>query len=189
MTELHHSSDISKEQHRKLLPFLSFEREKVDATSYDCEMTILDFDKVPDNRYPYGIVKIDEHLDANDLVDIVNKTLTVNEQIKILKKTENSTSDSQNNFADIEDDNICEIEVKEVVDCSQLSFINVKSLAKGKEKCHDLNIKVDKDQPSTSKVFDPDHVTVEDSQTDSDDDDDVSKETIDPNVSKETKTP
>ena len=48
-------------------------------------MTISNFDKVPDNRYPYGIVKIDEHLDANDLVDIVNNTLIVNEQIKIFQ--------------------------------------------------------------------------------------------------------
>ena len=29
LTTLHHSSEISKEQHRKLLPFLKFKREKV----------------------------------------------------------------------------------------------------------------------------------------------------------------
>ncbi|XP_023737287.1 uncharacterized protein LOC111885248 [Lactuca sativa] len=172
ITELHHSSDISKEQHKKLLPFLSFEREKGDATSYDSEMTISDIDKVPDNRYRYGIVKIDEHLDANDLVDIVNKTLIAHEKIKILKKNQNSTSDSQSNFADIGDDNINEIKVEE-----------------GKEKCQDLNIKVNKDQSPTSNVFNPDHVTVEDSQTDNDDDDEVSKETKDPNVLKETQIP
>ena len=40
----------------------------------------------------------------------------------------------------------------------------------GKEICHDSNIKIDKDQPSTSKVFNPDYVTVKDSQNDSDDD-------------------
>ena len=126
LPELHHSCEISREQHRKLLSYLAFEREKVDETSYDCEMNSLDFDKVPDNRYTYGIVKIDDFLDANELVDIVNETLTKNEQIKILKRTKNLTSDSQTNFADIEDDydNISEIEEEEVVDCSQLSVIN-----------------------------------------------------------------
>ena len=60
LTTLHHSSNIRKEKHRKLLPFLVFEREKVDSLSYDCEKTIAEFDKVPDNRFAYGIVKIDE---------------------------------------------------------------------------------------------------------------------------------
>ena len=39
---------------------------------------ISEFDKVPNDSYAYGIVKIDECIDANDLVDIVNKTLTKN---------------------------------------------------------------------------------------------------------------
>ena len=39
-TEMHHSSEICKEQHRKLLPFLAFKREKIDETSYDCEKNI-----------------------------------------------------------------------------------------------------------------------------------------------------
>ena len=87
-------------------------------------------------------------MNANELVDIVNETLTKNEQIKILKRTENSTSDSQNNFADIEDDyhDMNEIEAEEVVDCSQLSVINVTYIAKGKEKCNDSLVKIDTDQ-------------------------------------------
>ena len=55
LTALHHSSEISKEQHRKLLPFLEIEREKVDVVSYDCENTIAQFDKIPDDRF-VGIV-------------------------------------------------------------------------------------------------------------------------------------
>ena len=58
LTALHHSSEISKEQHRKLLPFLEYEREKVDVVSYDCENTIAHFDKIPDDRFAYGIVRI-----------------------------------------------------------------------------------------------------------------------------------
>ena len=86
LTTLHHSSDIIKEQHRKLLPFSAFRREKIDSISYDCKNKIDVYDKVPIDSYAYGIVKISECLDANDLVDIVNETLTKNEQIKILKR-------------------------------------------------------------------------------------------------------
>ena len=71
--------------------------------SYYYEKTITEFDKIPDNRFAYGIVKIDEYLDANELVDIVNETLTKNEQINILKRTKTSKFDSQSNFVDLED--------------------------------------------------------------------------------------
>ena len=64
-----------------------------------------------DNWFAYGIVKIDEYLNADELVEIVNDTLTKSEQIKILKRTENSKLDSQFNFVDIDDnsDSISEI--------------------------------------------------------------------------------
>ena len=130
-------------------------------------------------------MKIDEYLDANELVNIVNETLNNNEQIKILKRTENSKSDSHTNFVDIEDDSydISEIEDEEVVECSQFSVINVTSMVNDKEKCNDSTFKVDTTQPSTSKGHDLYHVTIEHSQTDSDDDnDDVTKETIIPRV-------
>lgn len=65
-------------------------------------------------------MKIDECLDENELVEIVNETLTNNEQIKILKRIENSTLDSRNKFVDIEDDSddMSEIETEEILDCS-----------------------------------------------------------------------
>ena len=95
---------------------------------------IADYDKVPNDSYAYGIVIINEHLNVDDLVHIVNETLTKNEQVKILNMTENSTLGSQQNFVDIEDnsDNISEIEAVKCLDCSRLSVINVNSLAKGK---------------------------------------------------------
>ena len=66
--------------------------------SYDCENTIADFNKVADNRFAYGVVKIDEFLNADELVNIVNESLTKDEQVKILKRTEHSKLDSQLNF-------------------------------------------------------------------------------------------
>lgn len=86
------------------MPFLDFSREKIDLTSYNYDRKIYEFDKVPNDSHAYGIVKTDEYLDANDLVDIVNDTLPKNEYIKILKTIENLTSNCQNNFADIVDD-------------------------------------------------------------------------------------
>ena len=73
----------------------------------------------------------------------MNKTLNKNEKLKILKRTENLTSDSQTNFAYIEDnsDNISEIGEEEAVDCSKLSVINVTSINMGKEKCDESLVK------------------------------------------------
>lgn len=177
LTALHHSSDISKEQHRKLFPLLAFEREKVDVVLYDCENTIVDFNKVLDDRFAYGIVKIDEFLNVDELVNIANESLTKDEQVKILKRTKHSKLDSQLNFADIDENSdnlseISEIEEEESIDCSQLSIINITSKAKGKEIVNDSMVKDDIGRPSTSKYFDFDYVEVRDSQTDSSDDED-----------------
>ena len=166
LTALHHSSDISKEQHRKLLPFLEYEREKVDVVSYDCESTIAQFDKIPDDRYPYGIVKIDEFLNADELVNIVNESLTKSEQVKILKKTENSTLASQFNYADIDENSdkvseIIETEEEEEVYCSQLSIVNITSKIKGKEIIVDSIVEDEIDKPSTSQHCKFDNVEVE----------------------------
>ena len=64
----------------------------------------------------------------------MNETLTKTEQVKILNMTETLALDSHQNFAYIEDesDNISEIEEVEIVDCSQLTVINVTSMSKGK---------------------------------------------------------
>ena len=149
-----------------------FEREKIDSISYDCEKKISEFDKVPNDSYAYRIVKTDEYLDANDLVHIMNETLTKTEQIKISKKIKNLTFDSHHNFVDIEDDsdNISGIEEEETVDCFQLFVINVTSMAKGKKICNDSLEKVNTDQPSTLKAHDYDHVEVKDHDSDSDED-------------------
>ena len=76
--------------------------------------------------------------------------MTKNEQIKILKRTENSKSDSQSNFVDLEDNSdniskIIEIEEEEVIDCSQLSIINVTSVVKGNEQCKNYEVKIEND--------------------------------------------
>ncbi|XP_052624916.1 uncharacterized protein LOC128132402 [Lactuca sativa] len=124
----------------------------------------------------YYLEKLEEVRAKAKGLSLVAKGVDENE---VLKRTKNLKFDSQSNYADIEDDSndISEIEEEEVIGCSQLSVINVTSMAKGKEKGDDYKVKVDTTQPSTSKVHDHDHVTVEGSQTYSDDDDDVSKET------------
>lgn len=69
------------------------------------------FDQVPNDSYAYGVVNIDEYLDAGDILNIVNDMLRKNEQAKILNKTESSTQFSQEKFSDIDDNsnNISEI--------------------------------------------------------------------------------
>ena len=58
LIDLYLSPDISKEHHRS----------QIDSTSYDYEKKISEFDKVPNDSYAYGIIKIHECLDAKDLV-------------------------------------------------------------------------------------------------------------------------
>lgn len=71
-------------------------------------------------------MNIDEYLDVDELVDIVNDTLSKNEQMKIFNKVEFSTQCSQENFIDIEDDydNINETKEEEYVDCLNLAVIS-----------------------------------------------------------------
>ena len=68
--------------------------------------------------------------------------------MQILKRTENQTSDSQTNFADIENDsdNISEIEEEEVVGYTKLYVINATSINKGKVKCDESLVKNYTDQ-------------------------------------------
>lgn len=70
--------------------------------------------------YAYRIVKINECLNADDLLHIVNENLTKNERVKILNMTENSLFVSQQYFVDMEEDSdyISEIEEEEISDFS-----------------------------------------------------------------------
>ncbi|XP_052622370.1 uncharacterized protein LOC128127731 [Lactuca sativa] len=112
-------------------------------------------------------------------------------KIRILKKIENSTSNSESNFVDIENnsDNISEISDLEDVDFSQLSVINVANSFKGKDKCEDLLVKIDTDQPSTSKVCDMEFVEIHDSQTDDSDNEEESTNSKTNKSSKEVEIP
>nr|KAJ0198423.1 hypothetical protein LSAT_V11C700376100 [Lactuca sativa] len=105
LTALHHLSEISKEQHRKLLPFLEFERKKVDVVSYDCENTIAQFDKIPDDRFAYGIVKIDEILNANELADVDDNSDNVSE-ISEIEEEEEDENDKPSTSQTCDFDNV-----------------------------------------------------------------------------------
>lgn len=73
-----HSSDICKEKHNKLLPFTTFKRELVNETTFDCERKVADYDTIRNDSYAYGIVNLNDCLDSDELVDIVNDTLSKN---------------------------------------------------------------------------------------------------------------
>ncbi|XP_052619531.1 uncharacterized protein LOC111895070 [Lactuca sativa] len=115
---------------------------------------------------------------------------------KILKKTETSTLDSQNNYADVDNNSdnmseISEIEEEEEIDCSKLSVINITSKVKGKEILANSIVKVDTEKPSTLQLFDFDDVEVQSSQIDDTDDDEENVKTScecekEKNVSTET---
>lgn len=83
LTWLHHYSNISKEQHHKLLPLIEFKKEHLGKLSYECE--IIDPSKnIPNNTYVYGLVHVEKFLDYDDLLKNVNDTLTIYEHCKIM---------------------------------------------------------------------------------------------------------
>lgn len=75
----------------KLLTFITFKRELVDDTMFDCESKVIEYDTIPNSSQAYNIVNINEYLNVDELVYIVNETLNKKEQIKNLNKTENLT--------------------------------------------------------------------------------------------------
>ncbi|XP_052627545.1 uncharacterized protein LOC128134134 [Lactuca sativa] len=105
ITELHHSCEISKEQHRKLLPFLAYERAKVDNISYDCEKEIADCDKVLNDNEISEL----EDVDCSQL-SIVNVASNSKEKEKvkdfIVENETDTTSTSkvgELNYVDLKD--------------------------------------------------------------------------------------
>ena len=67
-------------------------------------------------------------MNADELVDIVNESLTKSEQVKILKKTETSSLASQFNYADIDDNSDNVSEISEIEEEKRLIVLNCQSL-------------------------------------------------------------
>ena len=63
--------------------FINFKHELVYETTFDCESKVVKYDQVPNYSYAYGVVNINDCLDVDDLVNIMNGTLSKNEQVKI----------------------------------------------------------------------------------------------------------
>lgn len=76
--------------------------------------------KVPNNTNAYGIVFIEKYLDTNQLVQIVNDSLKVKEQVQTIKLSEQSLKNIQEYYADIEDksDTLSGISEEISTDCS-----------------------------------------------------------------------
>lgn len=85
-TRLYEIGAITKKMHKKMLPFLEFQVDYVDDVSYNCK-NVVSFGYVPNTSYDYGIVNVEQYLDAKDLLDIVNNTFTHSKQKTILRKT------------------------------------------------------------------------------------------------------
>ncbi|XP_023733619.1 uncharacterized protein LOC111881461 [Lactuca sativa] len=136
LTDLHHSCEISKEQYRKLMPFLAYERAKVDNVLHDCEEIIANFDKVPDDRYKYGIVKIDECLDTNELVDILSVVNVVStskgkENLKDLKVEVETDKPSTSKVCDLDFVEIKDSQIDDSDDEKEEIVLKKKKSSKG----------------------------------------------------------
>ncbi|KAI3493456.1 hypothetical protein L1887_41848 [Cichorium endivia] len=76
ITRIYHSADV---QHRQLLPFIEFKLKEVDSISYECE-SIISGSEVTNPSYKHGLISIEKHLTADNLLKILPQ------EIPILKK-------------------------------------------------------------------------------------------------------
>ncbi|TLX70169.1 hypothetical protein E9993_22550 [Labilibacter sediminis] len=75
ITDIYHSSAVSKDQHRKLLPFFEMSVRNADALSYECEKMIPS-DCVLDVSFRYGVVVPQPLIASDEYVKYVSETLT-----------------------------------------------------------------------------------------------------------------
>src|SRR3954447_26597857 len=78
ITDIYHSSAVSKDQHKKLLPFFELCVENADSLSFDCEKMIPS-DCVLDVSYRFGVVVPRPIIAKEEYVKYVAETLTKSE--------------------------------------------------------------------------------------------------------------
>ena len=66
LTKFYHSADIWWTS-LEIASFPFVWKRKIDETTYDCESNIVEYDKIPNNFYAYGIVNINECLNVDDV--------------------------------------------------------------------------------------------------------------------------
>ena len=112
-----------------ILPFLEFKEDEIDAEAYNYESVVSSEDVNP--TYMYGLDKIKSFIKSKDHKDMLKNLLDENDKLKLrtetIQKFDSLNANlSLDNKIDVEnaselneDDDMSEISVKDVVDCSE----------------------------------------------------------------------
>nr|AGM34082.1 hypothetical protein [Lactuca sativa] len=129
VTQLHLDCEIGKKIHRMIIPFQELKEDEVDAEAYNSE-NIGSSDEVSP-AYKIGLDKIESYIKSKDHKDMLKNLLDENDRLKLRTKTvqkfdslnaklgSENKIDVENAFEHNEDDDLSEIFVKDVVDCSE----------------------------------------------------------------------
>src|SRR3954471_18588446 len=115
ITRIYHSCSISESQHKRLLPFASMPVNDVNQVNFDCE-SIVSMEEIPSSAYSLGVIDCKE-LDTEELIKIVNTTLSKSEQKKIIDE-----SDSQSPSK-------CQVNLDNVTDVKKLNDVKIKEFS------------------------------------------------------------
>ncbi|KAI3510835.1 hypothetical protein L1887_17972 [Cichorium endivia] len=114
ITRIYHSADVCNVQHRQLLPFIEFKLKDVDSISYECE-SIISGSEVTNPSYKHGLISIEKHLTADNLLKILPQEIPIlNKAVPLFE------SEKEKNFINkIDDTSEYDTDMEEI-DCSSM---------------------------------------------------------------------
>ncbi|KAI3493173.1 hypothetical protein L1887_42163 [Cichorium endivia] len=114
ITKIYHSADVCNVQHRQLLPFIEFKLKEVDSISYECE-SIISGSEVTNPSYKHGLISIEKHLTADNLLKILPQEIPIlNKAVPLFeRKDEGNIINKSGETSDCDSD-------MEEIDCSSL---------------------------------------------------------------------
>ncbi|KAI3515945.1 hypothetical protein L1887_14851 [Cichorium endivia] len=121
ITRIYHSADVCNVQHRQLLPFIEFKLQEVDSISYECESIISD-SEVTNPSYKHGLISIEKHLTADNLLKILLQEIPILKKAVPLFETKDKGTINNNSDETSESDSDME-----EIDCSSLTLLKSSS--------------------------------------------------------------
>ncbi|KAI3518300.1 hypothetical protein L1887_06871 [Cichorium endivia] len=118
ITRIYHSADVCNDQHRQLLPFIEFKLKDVDSISYECE-SIISGSEVTNPSYKHGLISIEKHLTADNLLKILPQEIPILNKAVPLFESEKE----ENIINKFDETSECDTDMEEIY-CSSLLKIS-----------------------------------------------------------------
>ncbi|KAI3499681.1 hypothetical protein L1887_35486 [Cichorium endivia] len=121
ITRIYHSADVCNVQHRQLLPFIEFKLKEVDSISYECE-SIISGSEVTNPSYKHGLISIEKHLTADNLLKILPQEIPIlKKAVPLFERKDEGNINNNSNETSESDSNM------EEIDCSSLTLLKSSS--------------------------------------------------------------